>query len=286
MQFNTKYYVILATFISLLLLVSYCWLVGRRIISDRFQQPFTMNIVIARFNESLEWLCSDDFLNILSNKHVSLSIYIYNKGIDTCTGLHKTQACLKKRLGCRVLIIPLKNVGRECNTYLTHIINHYHNHADVTVFLPGSSEMPEKRPRALAVLTKAYKDLDSVFICDVRSDNIVPIFHDFTMDSYASTNADNLKMNPESSIELAAIRPFSNWFHHYFGTIEVKCAGFKAIFAVSKQKISERPKSFYEEFQQQFSNHSNTEACHFQERAWLALFHPIDGHRLIDATAL
>lgn len=277
----------LIAFIGLLVLFS-CWIVssGGLLIKDNFSQQFSINIVVARFNESLDWLCSDEFVDKMSTKGIHTTIYIYNKGIDTCPRLHHTRACLNKKLGCRVIVIPLKNVGRECNTYLTHIINHYHNHADVTVFLHGSSDMIEKKSRALAVITKAYKDLDSAFICDVRSDDIMSVFRDFAMDSYASTYADNYRMNPESSVQLAHVRPFANWFTHHFGKIDVNCAGYKGIFAVSKQKILSRPKSFYEQFQNQFSDHSNTEACHYLERAWLALFHPIDAHRLIDVNAL
>lgn len=253
---------------------------------DHFAQQFSISIVIARFNESLDWLCSNEFVDIMSDKRIATTVYIYNKGIDMCPRLHTTRACLHERLGCRVIIIPLKNVGRECNTYLTHIINHYHNHADVTVFLPGSSDMLEKKSRAFAIMSKAYKDLDSAFVCDVRCNSIASEFHNFEMDSYASTYGDNYRMNPNSAVQLASKRPFENWFAHHFGSIDVKCAGFKAIFAVSKNNILSRPKPFYEQFQKQFSEHDNTEACHYLERAWLALFNPIDARRFIDVNAL
>ena len=68
-------------------------------------------IVIARYNESLEWT------KIFSNK------IIYNKG-NPLTGDFNE--------------ILLNNVGREGHTYYKHIYDNYENLADFTIFLQGN----------------------------------------------------------------------------------------------------------------------------------------------------
>jgi hypothetical protein len=67
-------------------------------------------IVISRYNESLEWT------QYMNSEH----IVVYNKGPD-----HIPNA------------IPLKNVGREGNTFLHHIIEHYHDLPDFLILLQG-----------------------------------------------------------------------------------------------------------------------------------------------------
>jgi len=71
------------------------------------------SIVVARFNEDIEWLHDKRLKNYEK--------FIYNKG--------------KKVAGQ----IPLKNFGREAHTYLTHILNNYNSLQDdkVSTFLQG-----------------------------------------------------------------------------------------------------------------------------------------------------
>jgi hypothetical protein len=70
-----------------------------------------MLIVVARYNESIDWT-------------KSYNCIIYNKG-DPIENTNTTT-------------IPLPNVGREGHTYLHHIINHYDNLSDYTMFLQGN----------------------------------------------------------------------------------------------------------------------------------------------------
>jgi hypothetical protein len=66
-----------------------------------------MEIVVARYNEPLEW--TREFRTT-----------IYNKGPP-----------------CNYNTIPMPNVGREGHTYYSHIYNNYYTLADTTVFLQG-----------------------------------------------------------------------------------------------------------------------------------------------------
>lgn len=69
-----------------------------------------MEVVIARYNESLKWMRNMDFPRCV----------IYNKG-ETMPGT-----------------IQRPNIGREAETYLYHIITNYESLADWTLFLQGN----------------------------------------------------------------------------------------------------------------------------------------------------
>lgn len=69
-----------------------------------------MEIVIARYNEDIDWVSN------LNQKYI-----IYNKGMEI-----------------PYYNIKLDNIARESYTYLTHIINNYDNLSDYTVFLQGN----------------------------------------------------------------------------------------------------------------------------------------------------
>jgi hypothetical protein len=69
-----------------------------------------VNFVIAKYNENIEWTQK------LNHKKT-----IYDKSNSPIEGS-----------------IPLKNIGREGETFLFHIVNNYNNLDDVTVFLQGN----------------------------------------------------------------------------------------------------------------------------------------------------
>jgi hypothetical protein len=71
-------------------------------------------IVVARYNENLDWLKK-------IKKSKDLKITVYNKGKDDIN----------------IPYIKLPNIGRESHTYLYHIINNYDNLSDQTIFCQG-----------------------------------------------------------------------------------------------------------------------------------------------------
>lgn len=70
-----------------------------------------MDIIVARYNENIEW--TKEFSNII----------IYNKG---------------EKLPCGYNEIVLENVGREGHTYYKYIYDNYDNLKEYTVFLQGN----------------------------------------------------------------------------------------------------------------------------------------------------
>jgi hypothetical protein len=71
----------------------------------------TIGVVIARYNEDVEWV-----------KSINHKIYLYNKGNTDVP------------LSC----VTLENVGREAHTYLYHIVANYDCLDEYTVFLQGN----------------------------------------------------------------------------------------------------------------------------------------------------
>jgi hypothetical protein len=69
-----------------------------------------VRIVIAKYNENVDWA-----------KNIKHAVTIYDKSDRPIDGS-----------------ISLKNVGREGETFLYHIVNHYDKLDDVTVFLQGN----------------------------------------------------------------------------------------------------------------------------------------------------
>ncbi len=78
-----------------------------------------LEIVVARYNEDLEWL---------KKIPKEYKITIYNKGLDDI-----------KNIPSSATITKLPNIGRESHTYLYHIIENYDKLADKTVFCQGDS---------------------------------------------------------------------------------------------------------------------------------------------------
>jgi hypothetical protein len=78
-----------------------------------------LEIVVARYNEDLEWL---------KKIPKEYKITIYNKGLDDI-----------KNIPSNANIFKLPNIGRESHTYLYHMIENYDKLADKTVFCQGDS---------------------------------------------------------------------------------------------------------------------------------------------------
>lgn len=73
-------------------------------------ENFNPKIVVARYNEDIQW--TEHFDNVT----------IYNKG---------------ESLPEKYNAIPLENTGRDSHTFFTHIVRNYENLDDFTVFLQG-----------------------------------------------------------------------------------------------------------------------------------------------------
>jgi len=236
------------------------------ILSSKYKEKFSdsdeqIEIVISRYNEDLNWIRNEPF-----NKY---NYIVYNKGKDE--NFYKCDRVKN--------IVSLENIGREAHTYLYHIINNYDSLKDITIFLPGSNNMPHKNKRSTNLISYIENNKNTAFSCaeEIRTETVYDRFKDFQIDDYLSTTQSNSQINKDSSIEKSKIRPFGNWYKSVFGeNVESKCFTVNAIFAVTKKDILQNPKTHYEKLIKELGNHHNPEVGHYFERSWETVFSPID----------
>jgi hypothetical protein len=253
---SVRYYIIILVLILLFATI---------FLSLRYKEALTdsptIEIVVARYAEDLNWLQKAPF-----NAHPNI---IYNKGVDEefYTNAH-TRA-----------IVPLKNVGRCDETYLNHIVNHYSDLADITVFLPGSADMEDKMPKAMTILENVEEHMDTVFLAWTYN-NVREELYDFHLDEWKASGTKNSQLNPETKLELSAIRPFGKWYEAHFDW-DVQHVSYFGILAISKRDILNHPIEYYQRILSQLQNSSNPEIGHYVERSWEAIFYKFHNPKYI-----
>lgn len=224
----------------------------------------TLNVVIARYNESLDWI--DLFTKFINEFKVK--IYVYNKGgnlvVHDMDGVDST-------------IEALPNVGRESHTYLYHMIEHYGAEAsdnDITIFLQGHID-----DHIRWTIKKPKSDANNL-----RQEYIETLINDAKINSISSSNAVAHSVGVHSAtrsfrlheykgpIQLAQ-SPFDVWFEETFGIPFPSSVKWwvGAMFAVRTSLITKRPISCYQRVINDLMT-INPELCHYLERSWLYFF--------------
>ena len=224
----------------------------------------SVQLVISRYNEDLEWLKSEPF-NEFPN------VLIYNKGVNNDFYVPP---------GANV--ITVNNVGRCDHTYLYHIIKSYDRLSDITIFLPGSANMDNKYGNAVNLINQIKKNNSAVFAnVAMAKESIRKTFADFYLDEWKASDEKNKSINPENALEPSKHRPFGTWYDNYIAySNPVKAHVYFGIFSVAREDITQNPKRYYEDLIADLSNTSNPEVGHYFERAWVAIFSPLN-HTLI-----
>ena len=254
---NSLIYIILV--ILILILIS-CKIFKSKIINtiqiENFQAlNSNIEIVVSRYNEDVEWMYTYPF-----NK---FKIICYNKGPE-----------LEKTKNTNISIFNIPNVGRCDHTYLYHIIKNYDNLANNTIFLPASCLDERKLYKTNFIINKTLETSNTVFL-GVKYDDLAKDIFDFNLTEYICQNPDNVKLNPESELQLSPIRPFGLWYSHNFGNIKTTILSYYGIFSINKSHILSHSKEYYSNLASYLDTHSNPEVGHYFERAWAAIFYPI-----------
>ena len=214
----------------------------------------TLEIVVSRFNEDLNWL-----------KEIPATLYtkitVYNKGdspivcpVNNCT------------------VHQLPNLGRESHSYFHHVIQNYDNLADITLFLPGSVfRKPNKKSQYDRIVEFLTQKRESVIVGAKKAKTNINAEKGFTINSHPLSNNDNRAKNPNSRLDISSIRPLGKWFAHFFPGEEMRCIAQNGTFAASRDDIRKRSKELY---QRLLENHStkNPETVHYSERTWSTIF--------------
>lgn len=235
-----------------LIVVWAAWLVWRHRTS--------VQVVVARYGEELDWLQQPPF-----DRFTDVVVYDKNDKGDTSAG--------NPPPGARVVKLP--NVGREPHTYLTHIVDNWHSLADVTLFVMGScTALPEKWDKATWVARHVQATNDSAFPDERLDAPLHQTLGTFEMPYYKSSSAANARLNPDSTMLRCPERPFGAWLTAN-RLPPVDGVLYQGVFAVSRDLIRQHPRELYQRLLRYVDHHSNPEAGHFLERAWLSVFHPV-----------
>ena len=214
-----------------------------------------VEMVISRYNESMDWLKDDPFHRY--------SYIVYNKG--TNRDYYVSDKMIKE--------LELDNVGRESHTYLYHIIHHWDDLADITVFLPGSMELEHKYARGVQLLESVKKEKTSKIMCIKAEPSLYESNKDFTLDKYLSSNTNNKTVNTDDNVYLSSIRPFSLWYEHLFGKPNNhQCFSMNSIMAITREDIHKKGIDHYKSLIEHINQHHNQETGHYFERAWPEVF--------------
>jgi hypothetical protein len=226
---------------------------------DETKSP-TIEIVVARYNEDLHWLKEDPF-----NKYTNI---VYNKSDNTDFYQDSNTKS----------VVQLPNVGREMHTYFYHIIENYDNLSDVTVFLPGSTDLPHKYNRAKNMIHRVAQTNSTVMSCSVDT-NAMDGLKDFSIDHYLSSHSNNKSINTDTSMQISDVRPFGKWYESVFSDkVDNHCVSYNSIISISKKHIHQHPISYYKQLMDHVDTHQNPETVHYFERAWYAVFFPYDSN--------
>lgn len=188
--------------------------------NKRYHRP-NIHMVVSRYNESLDWLKNDEVFSILRKKSASyqITIYIYNCGPnDNFEEDHSISLSeLYSKVNVRIQTIQIKNYGMGIYKYLTHVLNHYDNLADMNILIPATGWHNCKRNMVLNLL-KGDWNSPTIFT-NVR--NILGNdLYQFRMKYYVNLGSKlNPKDNTNDSFELkpAPIYPFGEWYYDLTG---------------------------------------------------------------------
>ena len=253
-----------------------------------------IHLVIALYNEIPSWI---------SKVPKNIDIFIYNKNLKSKIEFPPND---------RLKIIPLSNIGRESDTYLTHIIEHYYNLPDMIIFSQGDpiTHSPDftyllnnyEHFRDVQCLTDRYKDdisfpppsffdkenIKNKFVSGCSCAPILSSLDILETLSFKDMHANKLynrgmaflRLKPgESLIEnfLKKCDIYPKFNEGKFPMIYYWCVG--ACFAVKKHRILNHPRQSYIRLRE--LNRENPISGYLTERSWMIIFGPAFDEKIL-----
>jgi hypothetical protein len=223
------------------------------IIVARMKNGARDEIIVARFNEDLSWL---------EKYKGDYDITVYNKGPNSAGNFNQ---------------IKLPNVGMEAHTYLWHIVNRYDTLAPRTVFIMGSAVSREdRRPIMITLFNKLKTHKISEFDVTCHDvDDLKQNQYNFSLDEIEKSTKENKDVVNVKKLDPSPERPFGKWYETNFGDYQSKKVCFVPNFAVTREDIRKKPKSYYKHLLDKYlsEDFKNPEVAHYFERAWYAIFY-------------
>ena len=209
---------------------------------EYFEQNY--EIVVARYNENINWL----------EKYKKISI-IYNKGNNDNYLIDYN-------------VINLPNYGRESHTYLYHIINNYDNLKEQTIFTQGSLKFSNEIKHNKLDIDKYLQP--NYFYADLKK-------YEFEKLKFPIKHFGKWKKEYEMGIMNKTNFTCYTWLKNFLDFDEYNSeyidVAWGAIFSIKKSVILKKPKIFYEHLLRFIDYQLNPEIGHFFERSWHFIFH-------------
>jgi len=202
-------------------------------------------LIIARYNENLDWL----------KEFKDFKIIVYNKGAELSGNLTYE-------------VINLENKGRESHTWLHHIVKNYNNLNEINVFLQGKIDdlncMAYKNPNDY------LKEINRYGFKASRYGLLGPFHWDWNVNIDKDIKYKNQWENKEISKSNIGFRNFSK---KLFPNIPLFVAtSYSGCFAVKKEIIKQHNIFFYQELLDILSQNENPIEGHYMERLWCYIF--------------
>lgn len=196
------------------------------------------NIVVAHYNENLNWLSCFD----------KNSIIVYSKGKSS-------------EIDCIQKFLP--NVGREAHTYLTYILENYDNFPDIIFFTQGDIS-EHKITIDKEIINNTFLNIkthsQNYNICPFKSG----LNHDWHLRNYKNSNLTRFK--------LSGLEFFRTYINKSINIHNEICWYSGAIFSVTKEMIKTRSRDYYQILYLLINKDNNPEIAHFFERSWYYIF--------------
>jgi len=202
-------------------------------------------LIIARFNEDLDWL----------KKYDDFKITVYNKGESLSDDKFFN-------------VINLENKGRESHTWLFHIVKNYYHLDEINIFLQGEIDdlncMAYKNPK------NYLKKINKYGFSVSRYGLLGPFHWDWNVNINKDIRYKNQLENNEISRSNIGFRNFAK---ELFPDIPLFVAtSYGGCFAVKREAIHLNKLTFYKKLLNVLSKHKNPIEGHYMERLWCYMF--------------
>jgi len=202
-------------------------------------------LIIARYNEDLEWL----------TKYKDFKITVYNKG----------ESSLENTF---FKVINLENKGRESHTWLYHIVNNYYHLNEINIFLQG--KIDDLNCMAYENPNDYLKEINKYGFSVSRYGLLGPFHWDWNVKINKDIRYKKQWENNEISRSKIGFRNFAK---NLFPEIPLFVAtSYSGCFAVKKEVIQKNTLLFYQQLLDVLSQNKNPIEGHYMERLWCYIF--------------
>ncbi len=202
-------------------------------------------LIIARYKEDLSWL----------KTHKDFNLYIYNKGSQLKEKEFKN-------------VIKLKNIGRESQTWLYHIVKNYNNLEEINIFMQGRVDdldcMAYKNPKLY------LKKIDKYGFVASRFGMLSPFHWKYNV---GIENNKKYKKEWDNKGISRSKKGFRRFAKDLFPDIPFFVAtSYGGCFAVKKELIKNYDIDHYSYLLNILSQNKNPIEGHYLERLWCYMF--------------